>query len=264
MWPLFVAFGAVAGLAGHLYNGTLLRTLAVMDRLDRWPIEVRAAAIGELVGALGFFVPTLIGGGDGIPQRTLAGGAVLAVLPLAFVLRFGLGAVSYAAPVPGGLFAPILVLGAQLGLFFGAFCRLAIPAAGLDPTAFAVVGMAAFFTAVVQAPVTGIVLVIEMTAGSRCSSQRSRPVLRQCWCRTCCAASRSTIPYGSGFAGCSRARQPPPLLERQMHEQKIAVDHQQGAGNGKYSARMDEQARCEPGRAGRWGFRDPAIAQNTC
>jgi chloride channel protein, CIC family len=165
MWPLFVAFGGVAGLAGHLYNGTLLRTLAVMDRLDRWPIEVRAAAIGALVGALGFFVPTLIGGGDEITQRTLAGGAVLAVLPLAFVLRFGLGAVSYAAPVPGGLFAPILVLGAQLGLFFGAFCRLAIPAADLDPTAFAVVGMAAFFTAVVQAPVTGIVLVIEMTAG---------------------------------------------------------------------------------------------------
>jgi chloride channel protein, CIC family len=56
------------------------------------------------------------------------------------------------------------VLGAQLGLFFGALCQLAIPAAGLDPIAFAVVGMAAFFTAAVQAPVTGIVLVIEMTA----------------------------------------------------------------------------------------------------
>ena len=154
--------------------------------------------------------------------------------------------------------------GGTARIVFRRILQLAIPAAGLDPTAFAVVGMAAFFTAVVQAPVTGIVLVIEMTAGSRCSSQRSRPVLRQCWCRTCCAASRSTIPYGSGFAGCSRARQPPPLLERQMHEQKIAVDHQQGAGNGKYSARMDEQARCEPGRAGRWGFRDPAIAQNTC
>ena len=36
---------------------------------------------------------------------------------------------------------------------------------GVDPEAFAVVGMAAFFTGVVQAPVTGIVLVIEMTAG---------------------------------------------------------------------------------------------------
>jgi len=245
MWPLFVAFGAVAGLAGHLYNGTSLRTLAVMDRLDRWPIEVRAAAIGELVGALGFFVPTLIGGGDEIPQRTLAGGAVLAVLPLAFVLRFGLGAVSYAAPVPGGLFAPILVLGAQLGLFFGAFCRLAIPAAGLDPTAFAVVGMGG----VLHGSRAGSGY--RHRAGHRDDPRptmllpTTRPVLRQCWCRTCCAASRSTIPYGSGFAGCSRARQPPPLLERQMHEQKIAVDHEQGAGIGKYSARMDDASRAE-------------------
>lgn len=164
-WLLFVALGAAAGFAGHLYNRVLLRTLALMDRLDRWPIEARAAAIGALVGALGFFLPALIGGGDDITQRTLSGGIAFGMLPLVFALRFGLGAVSYAPPVPGGLFAPILVLGAQLGLFFGELCRLAIAAAALDPTAFAVVGMAAFFTAVVQAPITGIVLVIEMTAG---------------------------------------------------------------------------------------------------
>ena len=165
VWPLFVALGATAGLAGYLYNNTLLGTLAAMDRLGRWPIEIRAAVIGGAVGALGFFAPALIGGGDDITQRTLAAGSALALLPLAFLLRFGLGAVSYAAPVPGGLFAPLLVVGAQLGLFCGFLCQLAFPAGNLDPTAFAVVGMAAFFTGVVQAPVTGIVLVIEMTAG---------------------------------------------------------------------------------------------------
>jgi CIC family chloride channel protein len=106
----------------------------------------------------------LVGGGDDITQRTLAGGATLVMLPLAFFLRFGLGAMSYAAPVPGGLFAPILVLGAQFGWFCGALCHIAFPDTNLDPTAFAVVGMATFFTGVVQAPVTGIVLVIEMTA----------------------------------------------------------------------------------------------------
>ena len=165
IWPLFVALGAVAGLAGYLYNRALLGTLGAIDRLVRWPIEIRAAAIGAAVGALGFFAPALVGGGDAITQSMLAGGTVLATLPLAFLLRFGLGALSYAAPVPGGLFAPILVLGAQLGLLFGALCGLVLPDAHLDPITFAVVGMAAFFTGVVQAPVTGIVLVIEMTAG---------------------------------------------------------------------------------------------------
>jgi CIC family chloride channel protein len=163
-WLLFAALGAIAGLAAGLYNSALLRGLAAMDRLGRWPVETRAAVIGAAIGALAWFAPGLVGGGDDITQRTLAGGATLVMLPLAFLLRFGLGAVSYAAPVPGGLFAPILVLGAQFGWFSGALCRVAFPATNLDPTAFAVVGMAAFFTGVVQAPVTGIVLVIEMTA----------------------------------------------------------------------------------------------------
>ena len=79
-------------------------------------------------------------------------------------LRFGLGAVCYAARTPGGLFAPMLVLGAQLGLVCGVLCRLAFPHLGIEPEAFAVVGMAAFFAGVVQAPVTGIVLATEMTA----------------------------------------------------------------------------------------------------
>jgi CIC family chloride channel protein len=59
----------------------------------------------------------------------------------------------------------MLVLGAQLGLLFGILCQTAFPGLEIDAAAFAVVGMAAFFTGVVQAPVTGIVLVIEMTAG---------------------------------------------------------------------------------------------------
>jgi chloride channel protein, CIC family len=83
------------------------------------------------------------------------------------MLRLVLGAASYAAGTPGGLFAPLLVLGAQMGFLFGA---LFDPGAS-DPTAhtatFAVVGMAAFFTAVVRAPLTGIILVTEMTDNSR-------------------------------------------------------------------------------------------------
>jgi CIC family chloride channel protein len=163
-WPLFVALGAVSGLAATLYNATLLRTLAAVDRLSRWPVEFRAGVIGAAVGALAWFAPGLVGGGDEITQRTLAGEAALTMIPLAFLLRFGLGAVSYAAATPGGLFAPLLVLGAQLGLLAGVLCAFLFPELNIDPTAFAVVAMAAFFTGVVQAPVTGIVLVIEMTA----------------------------------------------------------------------------------------------------
>ncbi|HEY3910011.1 MAG TPA: ClC family H(+)/Cl(-) exchange transporter [Stellaceae bacterium] len=163
-WPLYVALGGVAGLAGGLYNRTVLSLAALAERLGRCPVEVQAGIIGAGVGVLGWFAPGLVGGGDQITQRVLSGGAALSMIPLAFALRFGLGALCYAARTPGGLFAPMLTLGAQLGLLCGVLCRLAFPGLGIDPLAFAVVGMAAFFTGVVQAPVTGIVLATEMTA----------------------------------------------------------------------------------------------------
>jgi CIC family chloride channel protein len=128
------------------------------------PPELRAGLIGMAVGLLAWFAPELVGGGDAITQHMLTGGATLAAIPAAFAIRFVLGTLSYAAGTPGGLFASILVLGAQLGLFFGGVCRLLLPDLGVEPRGFAVVGMAAVFTGVVRAPITGIVLVIEMTA----------------------------------------------------------------------------------------------------
>jgi CIC family chloride channel protein len=162
--PAYLALGVMAGLLGVAYNYTLLGTLAAVDRLRRWPLEWRAVLIGAAVGLLAWFAPNLVGGGDAITQRMLAGAETLGMIALVFILRFGLGALSYAAGTPGGLFAPMLVLGSQSGLLFWGFGKDWLPSMAPHPTAFAVVGMAAFFTAVVRAPVTGIVLVMEMTA----------------------------------------------------------------------------------------------------
>jgi len=160
---LYFALGAIAGLFGIAYNRALLGTIAAANKLERWPVVLRAALIGAAVGMLAWFVPALVGGGDTITQRTLSGVDAWALVPLIFLLRFTLGAVSYAARTPGGLFAPMLVLGAQLGLLFGILCRFLFPELQIEPVGFAVVGMAAFFTGVVRAPLTGLVLVVEMT-----------------------------------------------------------------------------------------------------
>jgi CIC family chloride channel protein len=162
--PLYYILGAAAGLLAIAYNRALLAALAAADRLNQSPAELRAGLVGVAVGILAWFAPDLVGGGDAITQRVLEGGVMLATVPAAFMVRFSLGAASYAAGTPGGLFAPLLVLGAQSGFLFGGGCRLLFPDLGVEPEGFAVVGMAAFFTGVVRAPVTGIVLVTEMTA----------------------------------------------------------------------------------------------------
>jgi CIC family chloride channel protein len=160
---LFFILGAVAGLAAVAYNHAILGALAAADKLRRCPVEFRAALIGAAVGMLAWFAPEVVGGGDPITQSTLLGVGTLALLPLLFLVRFGLGAVSYAAATPGGLFAPMLVLGAELGLFFGILCRDLFSGLNIQPEAFALVGMGAFFCGVVRAPLTGIVLVTQMT-----------------------------------------------------------------------------------------------------
>lgn len=160
------AFGLVAGVLGVAYNRLLLGALAMADRLARWPAEIRAALVGAAAGALAWFAPELAGGGDNLTQRALDGTEPLALLPLVFMFRLVFGAGSYAAGTPGGLFAPLLVLGAQMGYLFGAF---AAPGQGeaAHAAAFAMTGMAAFFAAVVRAPLTGMILVTEMTGTSR-------------------------------------------------------------------------------------------------
>jgi CIC family chloride channel protein len=164
---LYFVLGILAGLFAVFYNRALLATLAAADRFERWPPELKAALVGASVGMLAWYAPALVGGGDAITQRTLTGTGALIVVPFVFLTRFGLGAVSYAARTPGGLFAPLLVLGAQLGLMFGSLCRLAFPGLEVQPEGFAIVGMAALFAGVVRAPITGIVLVVEMTASVR-------------------------------------------------------------------------------------------------
>ncbi|MGV2289384.1 H(+)/Cl(-) exchange transporter ClcA [Trinickia sp. YCB016] len=161
--PSYLALGVVVGMLGVAYNKAILGALKVADRLSRWPAEARAGLVGAGVGVLAWFAPDLVGGGDAIAQRALEGTGSLTAIALIFIVRFALGAVSYAAGTPGGLFAPMLAVGAQAGLAFGKICVHWFPGVTADPAAFAVVAMAAFFTAVVRAPITGIILATEMT-----------------------------------------------------------------------------------------------------
>jgi CIC family chloride channel protein len=161
--PLFFVLGALAGVMAVIYNRVLLQTMATLDRFDHWPVEIRAALIGAGVGALAWFLPDLVGGGDPITQRTLLGSGTLAMLPLVFLMRLALGSLSYSAGTRSADCCSLLVLGAQFGLFFG-LASSSHFGLHVQPEGFAVVGMAALFTGIVRAALTGIVLATEMTA----------------------------------------------------------------------------------------------------
>jgi CIC family chloride channel protein len=162
-WVL--AIGIVAGVLGVLYNAAVMGALRRADT-SRWPKEARAAATGALVGLLVWAAPDLAGGGDNLTQNALLGRGTLLAIAGVFILRFVLGVVSYAAATPGGLFAPMLVLGSQAGLIVGLVAVHLTPHAVPSLSACALIGMAALFTASVHAPVTGLILATEMTGNT--------------------------------------------------------------------------------------------------
>ena len=160
----FVVFGLLVGFGGALYSKTIVLFLDLFAKFDRVPLLVRAGIVGGAIGLLGWFLPAVVGGGDNLTQEMLIGAMPLAVVFGVIVIRWFLGPLSYSIGTPGGLFAPLLVLGAALGTVFAGVLGLISSDLFGDPVAYALVGMAALFAAVVRAPITGIALVVEMTA----------------------------------------------------------------------------------------------------
>lgn len=166
--PWAALLGLAAGGLGVLFNRGLLATLDLRDRLLRWPAFGVGAAGGALVGVVGWTVPGLAGSGGPLVEAALGGQIVLSLLPLYVLARFSLTMVSYGTGAAGGIFAPLLVLGALGGLWFGSGVHVLFASSHtLTPAVFAVLGMGALFTAIVRAPLTGIVLMIELTGSYR-------------------------------------------------------------------------------------------------
>jgi CIC family chloride channel protein len=161
--PVALLVGVAAGVLGVAFNRALVGTLNLFQRTRHWPVWAPGALAGGVVGVVGWFMPEALGGGHRLVEDTLAGRATLLMLPAMFALRFFLTMLSYGSGAPGGIFAPLLVLGSELGLAMGILAQRVLPRAVEHPETFAVVGMAAYFSAIVRAPLTAIVLVVEMT-----------------------------------------------------------------------------------------------------
>ena len=152
--------GVALGLLGVLYNRctSLAQDLYAHIR----PAYLRTLIPFLLAGVLAFVAPQLLGGGHALVEG-IDPTATLGAVALLFGCKFLFSMASFGAGVPGGIFLPLLVLGSLVGAGF--FAGLA-PSLGPAPEMvdnFVILGMAGYFAAIVRAPVTGILLISEMT-----------------------------------------------------------------------------------------------------
>ena len=167
LW-LFACLGVATGLAGVLFNRGIVQSL---DLFARWRSGLRlyhTTAAAAVVALVAWWFPDAIGGGEQVAERLLRSefsvAEPLRYLALLVSIKFLLTLVCYGSGAPGGVFAPLLVIGATLGAIVGQLAEPFFPDAAVTP-ALAMAGMVGMLTASVRVPVTGVVLILEMTNG---------------------------------------------------------------------------------------------------
>ena len=200
---LFALLGGWLGGLGVLYNrSTLMAMDAASNLMPSCRPEWKAAVVGGIAGLMVFAMPEWTGGGEKQVQSILNGEVALNGLVILFLVRWVFGPVSYATGVPGGVFAPLLLIGAAAGAGFATLAQLIVSTPTVfDPATYAIIGMAAFFTGVVRAPLTGVLLMMEMTG----SVSLMAPLL----IASVSAAAIATLMRGEPIYDTLRARMTP-------------------------------------------------------
>jgi len=160
-WLLFL-MGAVLGAGGALYNAVLISTQRLFQKIPWLNERTRLILPFLLAGILGLIFPVVLCGGHAVIGQ-LQPGTGIPLLLLILAVKFTFSMISFGSGAPGGIFFPLLILGATIGAIFGS---LATQSFGVDPSLFynfIILAMAGYFTAIVRAPITGIILLVEMT-----------------------------------------------------------------------------------------------------
>jgi CIC family chloride channel protein len=160
----YAALGIVAGIIGAI-EPLVFYGIRDLFRSLKIPNHVKPAIGGLLMGLLALGVPETISTGYGWVQKSMTGGYIgwsLILLALAKILAMSL---TISSGGSGGVFGPNVYIGGMVGAWVAFAMDRLIPGAGLDPAAFAVVGMAAVFAGTARVPMATLIMVAEMTGG---------------------------------------------------------------------------------------------------
>ena len=159
-WILIV-LGFVIGLLGYVYNIGMMKSSDIVNNL-KIPSWLKFVLVFMVSGVVALLVPEISDGGHFMMDMLDVAIPSLSILVLLLVLKYLFSMFSFSSGAPGGIFLPILVLGAYIGAVFGS---IVVPTFGWQHELiyrFVIISMAGFFAATVRSPITGVVLLAEM------------------------------------------------------------------------------------------------------
>ena len=160
---VYVGLGLVGGLGSVGFVRLLLELRKAFARLPRRTAWLYPVAGGLCVGALGYFVPAVLGVGYDQVERVLNGDMLLAAVIVLAVLKIVATAVCYASGNAGGIFGPSLFIGAMMGGAVGHVAHQLFPNSTAGAGAYALVGMGTAFAGIIRTPLTSVLMIFEVT-----------------------------------------------------------------------------------------------------
>lgn len=155
--------GVIGGVAGVAFSRCVSVTADLTARAAgraRLPVWLRPVLGGALVGLMLLVIPETYGESSAVLNRALDGRYTAAALLGLAAAKAVATSVTLGTGFAGGVFAPSLCIGGMLGAAMG---MLAAPDSPTAAAVFGVIGMGAVFSGAARAPITGVVLIIEMT-----------------------------------------------------------------------------------------------------
>jgi len=153
--------GLLAAPAGHLFIWMFNRFKTVFPR--GWPLTLRVAFGGFLVGAVAIWFPQVLSAGYPVIDHGLHGGITFELFVTLLLLKMLATSITFGSGAVGGLFAPTLVIGAMYGGAFGYGLQRIVPTAVPQPELFVLLGMVVMFGSIVKGYWSGLLMIADMS-----------------------------------------------------------------------------------------------------
>jgi uncharacterized transporter YbjL len=141
----------------------LLSTQTLYSKQNWLPAEARPIVPFLLAAVLGLFLPEVLGGGSDIVTSIMSTSFSIKLLIIILIIKFCFTMISFGSSAPGGIFLPLLVIGALIGNIYSDGLSYFFGFDYIYKDNFIILAMAGYFSAIVKSPITGSILITEMT-----------------------------------------------------------------------------------------------------
>lgn len=159
----YLFLGLLCGLVSRLFTSFYFKSHDFFDNKVNLPKPLKPALGGLIVGLISIGFPAILGNGYEFMEKALSGELLWGMAFILIFLKIFSTSVTLGSGGLGGVFAPSLFIGAMLGSAFGAMVHGINPDLTASPETYALVGMGAVAGAVMQAPLTNILMLFELT-----------------------------------------------------------------------------------------------------